>query len=140
MYLTRCFILSAAPTRTWSRLAAKSWSKPTSKSEYRTVPMAVLPRVPVWLGRISLTSEVCLIHNGPTSGSYYATVSTFYFFILLFWFSAGVIDEDYRGNVGVILFNHSDQDFVVNSGDRVAQLICEKIAYPKISEFEVPII
>ena len=24
---------------------------------------------------------------------------------------AGVVDEDYRGNVGVVLFNHSDQDF-----------------------------
>jgi len=24
---------------------------------------------------------------------------------------AGVVDEDYRGNVGVVLFNHSDEDF-----------------------------
>ncbi|XP_041982690.1 deoxyuridine 5'-triphosphate nucleotidohydrolase [Aricia agestis] len=47
---------------------------------------------------------------------------------------AGVIDEDYRGNVGVVLFNHSDNDFVVNKGDRIAQLICEKIFYPEIVE------
>jgi len=40
---------------------------------------------------------------------------------------AGVIDYDYRGNVGVILFNHSDDDFRVEKGDRVAQLILEKI-------------
>lgn len=53
------------------------------------------------------------------------------------FFLAGVIDEDYRGNVGVILYNHSDQDFVVNPGDRVAQLICEKISYPQIVELEV---
>jgi len=39
----------------------------------------------------------------------------------------GVIDEDYRGNVGVILFNHSDEDFVVKKGDRIAQLILEKV-------------
>ena len=39
---------------------------------------------------------------------------------------AGVIDEDYRGNVAVILFNHSDKLFVINRGDHVAQLICEK--------------
>lgn len=50
---------------------------------------------------------------------------------------AGVIDSDYRGNVGVILFNHSDEDFTVNKGDRVAQLICEKIVYPEVVEFEV---
>jgi len=48
-----------------------------------------------------------------------------------------VIDSDYRGNVGVILFNHSDEDFTVNEGDRVAQLICEKIVYPEVVEFKV---
>lgn len=47
---------------------------------------------------------------------------------------AGVIDQDYRGNVGVILFNHSDIDFEVKKGDRVAQLICELIAYPVVEE------
>ncbi|ODN01383.1 Deoxyuridine 5'-triphosphate nucleotidohydrolase, mitochondrial [Orchesella cincta] len=47
---------------------------------------------------------------------------------------AGVIDQDYRGNVGVILFNYSDEDFVIAEGDRVAQLICEKIEYPEIEE------
>jgi dUTP pyrophosphatase len=35
---------------------------------------------------------------------------------------AGVIDEDYRGNVGVILFNHGDKDFDIKAGDRVAQV------------------
>ncbi|CAH2054573.1 unnamed protein product, partial [Iphiclides podalirius] len=47
---------------------------------------------------------------------------------------AGVIDEDYRGNVGVVLFNHSDQDFIVKKGDRIAQLICERIYYPELEE------
>lgn len=49
---------------------------------------------------------------------------------------AGVIDADYRGNVGVILFNHSDADFEVKQGDRVAQLILEKIAYADVMEVE----
>lgn len=40
---------------------------------------------------------------------------------------AGVVDEDYRGNLGVILFNHSDSDFCIKTGDRIAQLILEKI-------------
>jgi dUTP pyrophosphatase len=47
---------------------------------------------------------------------------------------AGVIDENYRGNVAVILFNHSDKLFVINRGDRVAQLICEKVYYPVLEE------
>lgn len=49
---------------------------------------------------------------------------------------AGVIDQDYRGNVGVILFNHSDIDFEVKQGDRVAQLICERITYPVVEEVD----
>lgn len=47
---------------------------------------------------------------------------------------AGVIDQDYRGNVGVILFNHSDVDFEVQKGDRIAQLICEQIVHPVVIE------
>ena len=43
---------------------------------------------------------------------------------------AGVIDADYRGEVGVILFNFSDSDFMVNMGDRIAQLILEKNKTP----------
>merc|ERR550537_891484 len=41
---------------------------------------------------------------------------------------AGVVDYDYRGEVGVVLFNHGDEVFGVKPGDRVAQLILEKIA------------
>jgi dUTP pyrophosphatase len=40
---------------------------------------------------------------------------------------AGVVDSGYRGNVGVVLFNHSDKSFKIGRGDRVAQLILEKI-------------
>lgn len=43
--------------------------------------------------------------------------------------SVGVIDSDYRGEVGVGLHNDSDVDFVVNKGDRIAQaliLTCEQ--------------
>ncbi|CAH0551877.1 unnamed protein product [Brassicogethes aeneus] len=47
---------------------------------------------------------------------------------------AGVVDEDYRGVIKVILFNHSDEDFPVNIGDRIAQLICERIFYPELEE------
>jgi len=47
---------------------------------------------------------------------------------------AGVIDRDYRGNVGVILFNFGEQAFTVKKGDRIAQLICERISYPSIEE------
>ena len=49
---------------------------------------------------------------------------------------AGVIDADYRGPVGVILFNHSDVDFEVKVGDRVAQLIIEKIVTPSVTEVD----
>jgi deoxyuridine 5'-triphosphate nucleotidohydrolase len=49
---------------------------------------------------------------------------------------AGVIDEDYRGNVGVILFNHSDADFAVAVGDRVAQLVLEVIQTPSVHVVE----
>ena len=47
---------------------------------------------------------------------------------------ARVIDSDYRGELGVMLFNFGDKDFVVNMGDRIVQLIFEKIKTHKIKE------
>ncbi|GAA6008911.1 hypothetical protein JCM11491_003832 [Sporobolomyces phaffii] len=47
---------------------------------------------------------------------------------------AGVIDADYRGKVGVLLFNLGDKDFEVKEGDRIAQLILEKIVTPEPQE------
>ncbi|XP_009365599.1 deoxyuridine 5'-triphosphate nucleotidohydrolase [Pyrus x bretschneideri] len=49
---------------------------------------------------------------------------------------AGVIDADYRGPVGVVLFNFSDVDFEIKEGDRIAQLIIEKIITPDVVEVE----
>lgn len=49
---------------------------------------------------------------------------------------AGVIDADYRGILQVLLFNLSDEDFVVSKGDRIAQLILEKIAYTSIVQVD----
>ena len=39
---------------------------------------------------------------------------------------AGVIDSDYRGDIGVILYNTDIADFEFQKGDRIAQLIIEK--------------
>lgn len=50
--------------------------------------------------------------------------------------TAGVVDEDYRGNIGVVLFNHSEVDFTVTKGDRIAQFICERIFYPTLEEVD----
>ncbi|KAF7301524.1 dUTPase domain-containing protein [Mycena indigotica] len=49
---------------------------------------------------------------------------------------AGVIDADYRGVVFVLLFNLSDKDFEVEEGDRIAQLIIERIYTPEILEVQ----
>ena len=47
---------------------------------------------------------------------------------------AGVIDSDYRGEIGVVLFNFSSEEFCINMGDRIAQLVFEKIKTPEIKE------
>ena len=45
---------------------------------------------------------------------------------------AGVVDEDFHGNLTVILLNHSEKTFTVSRGDKIAKLICEKIYYPEL--------
>lgn len=40
--------------------------------------------------------------------------------------SPGTIDPDYRGEIGVILVNLSSEDFSINNGDRIAQMVIAK--------------
>ena len=49
---------------------------------------------------------------------------------------AGVIDSDYSGEIKVILFNHGDEDFIIKKGDRIAQIIFEKIFINELVEVE----
>ena len=49
---------------------------------------------------------------------------------------AGVVDSDYRGELGIVLYNHSEDNFKVNEGDRVAQLILEKIKTPVVQKVQ----
>ena len=39
----------------------------------------------------------------------------------------GTIDADYRGEVSVLLINHGDDDFVIRRGDRIAQMVINKV-------------
>jgi dUTP pyrophosphatase len=48
---------------------------------------------------------------------------------------AGVLDADFCGDVGVIIFNHGSSQFQVKKGDRIAQLILEK--YDNTSDIKV---
>lgn len=41
--------------------------------------------------------------------------------------SPGTIDADYRGEIGIILINLSDKDFVVNDGERICQMVINKV-------------
>ena len=50
--------------------------------------------------------------------------------------SPGTIDADYRGEVKVILINLSDADFVIKSGDRIAQLVIAKHEQPEVVAVE----
>lgn len=49
---------------------------------------------------------------------------------------AGLIDQGFRHPVGVLLYNHSDEDFAVGVGDRVAQLCIERYTHPTFVEVE----
>lgn len=49
---------------------------------------------------------------------------------------AGIIDSDYRGNVGVLLFNLSDAPFNLSKGDRIAQMIVKKYEHVDVVEVE----
>ena len=46
----------------------------------------------------------------------------------------GTIDSDYRGELKIIIFNHSNYNFVVNNNDRIAQMVLTPIAKMELEE------
>ena len=46
----------------------------------------------------------------------------------------GTIDSDYRGEIKVIIFNHSNDNFIVKNGDRIAQMILAPIMKMELEE------
>lgn len=51
--------------------------------------------------------------------------------------SPGTIDADYRGEIGIILINLSQEDFIIENGDRIAQMIIAKHERANWEEVEV---
>lgn len=47
---------------------------------------------------------------------------------------AGLIDASYRGELSVILYNHSDYDYIINANDKIAQGIVLPVAIPEVLE------
>jgi dUTP pyrophosphatase len=48
--------------------------------------------------------------------------------------SPGTIDADYRGEIGIVLINHGHDPFLVNDGDRIAQLVLATFARASLRE------
>ena len=46
----------------------------------------------------------------------------------------GTIDSDYRGEIKVIIYNHGNADFLINNGDRIAQMILIPIVKMELEE------
>ena len=49
----------------------------------------------------------------------------------------GTIDADYRGEIGVILVNLGQDDFVINDGERIAQMVIAKYEQVELLSVEV---
>ena len=50
--------------------------------------------------------------------------------------SPGTIDSDYRGEVKVLAINHGTEPFIINHGDRIAQMVIAPVVQAEISETE----
>jgi dUTP pyrophosphatase len=48
--------------------------------------------------------------------------------------SPGTIDSDYRGEIGILLINLSNENFEINNGDRIAQMVLSKYEVPNFVE------
>ena len=46
----------------------------------------------------------------------------------------GTIDSDYRGEIKIIIYNHGEKDFIINNGDRIAQMVLSPVVKMELEE------
>ena len=46
----------------------------------------------------------------------------------------GTVDSDYRGEIKVIIYNHGSENFIINNGDRIAQMILTPVIKMELEE------
>jgi dUTP pyrophosphatase len=84
-------------------------------NESKLVPTGIMIELPVgYLGEITPRSGLALKHGISIVNS------------------PGILDSDYRGEIGIILINLGKEDFVVNRNDRIAQMNIKKV---ELAEF-----
>lgn len=72
---------------------------------------------------VQFPDKVCYLRIAPRSGlAFKKGIDVF----------AGVVDSDYTGTIKVILMNNGDEDFEIKKGDRIAQMIYERIFKPEL--------
>ena len=84
-----------------------------------------------------VTTELCLQIPSGYYGKIYARSSLLqYNFVTV---DGGVIDSDYRGIVLILMINHSEEEFEVDIGEKVAQVVmqkCEEVSFKKVLKLE----
>ena len=73
-----------------------------------------------------------ITNNGPWLINYPIS----FFWLHINWWTLSFTDADFRGNVAIVIYNHSDQPFIVQAGSLMAYLICQKISCPEIQVLE----
>ncbi len=101
--------------------------------DLRALDSGILESKHVQLVRTGISVEIpigCVGYVSPRSGlalNYGITVIN----------SPGVIDSDYRGEIGIIMYKHTPQSFAYSAGDRLAQLVIVQLS-PDTELEEVP--
>lgn len=85
---------------------------------------------------IGITTKIAIQLNCDTVGLIYARSSLGAKFNVTPANCVGVIDSDYRGEITVYLVNNGKNDFIVNHGERIAQLLITPILSPEIIEVD----
>lgn len=86
--------------------------------------------------RAVVTTGIALCWTGPDEKNYYMRIAPRSGLSVKnsIDIGAGVIDWDYRGEIKVCVINNGNSEFVINQGDRIAQMILEKINRVNIIE------